>query len=110
MDFASKTQLCQVVEKIGGEPSSLLEEFDVISRERKVLKKMDHLFQACSHEEPTVRGQLADEETERGWRGHVVLEIACRHRQFIQVGKQGKAQLWCHRQKNGASLIPAGVD
>jgi hypothetical protein len=82
-----------VVEKVRLEATRLSEKGKVFSRECKRLEKVNHFLPTRGHQESTIRWELTHEQAEGGGREHAVLEVTRRHRQLVEVGKQGKIVL-----------------
>ena len=67
--------------------SVLSEKGKVVVGKGEVFERLEHLFYTYGDEKPTLRWQLTNEQTKRGGREHLMLEVTRRHCQFIQVSK-----------------------
>src|SRR5688572_27907499 len=73
--LTGKAEVRQVIKKVRVETAGLLQKGQIFGRKGKRLKKVNNFRKTRGHQEPTVRWELAHEQTEGGRREHAMLKV-----------------------------------
>src|SRR5579864_9720048 len=95
-NFASKAKILEVFKEIITdvvEHGLLPEVFDILLFKVHVFEEIQRLLQARRQEEAALGGKGSHEQLKTGVSRKVILEIGCRHGEFIQIGDQSRTVL-----------------
>src|SRR4029079_18287203 len=91
---------------LGTEVEFVAEVLEVLLREPYVLEEPETRLEPCRHQKAAPRREPAHEQAERSGVGHPAAQVARRHVQLVEVGRQGARH---DRSPTGWSLEPPRI-
>ena len=85
---AGEAQRRERIDVFGGESQLVPQVVQLVGLEPDALQKRQARFKACGDEKPAPRRQSSDEQAEGGGVGHPAAQVARRHVQLVEVGRQ----------------------